>query len=145
MTETLRIDSGLKRVAINGDPDRVIEFNPKDVLFMERFYELIREFETKEAEFSERAAQLEQDDAVDSYGLPANAAERIDLMKDICTFLRERIDRVFGSGTSEKAFGDALGLDMFEQFFTGITPFIETARSEKLVRYSRHGKSSVMK
>lgn len=145
MADSLRIDTGVKRIAINDDPERVIEFNPRDVVFMERFYELIKEFEEAEQNYSARAKALDENQAVDSYGLPANASERIELLRDICEFLREKIDMVFGEGTSQKAFGDALGLDMFEQFFTGITPFIEEARAEKLVQYSRRGKSVVMK
>lgn len=145
MVDSIRIETGLKRIAINDDPDRIIEFNPRDVIFAERFYDLIREFEKAEKEYLARAEELDADDAVDENGLPANAGGRLTLLKDICQFIREKIDLVFGEGTSRIAFGDALELEMFEQFFKGITPFIEASRKEKVVQYSRKGRSKTRK
>jgi hypothetical protein len=63
----------------------------------------------------------------------------------VCEFLEDRIDHLFGAGTSRKAFGDAMTLDMFEQFFTGIIPFVQTARSSKVARYAPGGKRRAMK
>ena len=44
---------------------------------------------------------------------------------------------VFGAGTSEKAFGEAQTLNMFEQFFDGITPYIQGARGQKVSKYRK--------
>jgi hypothetical protein len=50
--------------------------------------------------------------------------------------MRGQIDVLFGEGTSQKAFGNALELGMFEQFFSGITPFVQTVRKEKIAKYT---------
>jgi hypothetical protein len=137
MTDSIRIDTGVKRVAINDDPNRIIEFNPKDVVFAERFYGLIGEFKSAEKDFVSRAEALDAVKEIDELGLPVNAGERIKLLREVCEWAREKIDQVFGEGTSQKAFGDAIGLDLFSQFFEGITPFIEGARGDQVQKYSK--------
>lgn len=131
----IRIDTGVKRLTVNDDPERVITFNPEDVLFVERFYELIKIFQQKEVEFQKRIDELTADEEKDSYGIPVNTPETLELVVEICDFLREQIDKVFGPGTSEAAFGEAQSLSMFEQFFAGIAPFIQSTRSEKAAKY----------
>jgi hypothetical protein len=133
--DSLRIDTGIKRVMINDDPSRVIEFSPEDVAFAEKFYSLIHAFETKQSEYDRRSKAIDENKAVDASGLPANVSDGLALLREVCEFMRGEIDGLFGAGTSQKAFGDARTLDMFVQFFDGITPFIKTARDEKVRRY----------
>ncbi len=135
--DSIRIDSGLKRIAVNGDEKRVIEFNPEDIVFVEKFYGLIKQFEAKEAEFQQRAEEIGAVEGVDELGIPVNTAESIRLALELCDYLRGQIDAVFGAGTSQKAFGEARTLNMFEQFFEGITPFIQGTRKEKMEKYRK--------
>lgn len=133
--DSIKIDLGVKRIAINNDEKRVIEFNPQDIVFVERFYQLIKTFEAQEAEFQMRAKELEADTEKDEFGIPTNTPETLQLVSDLCDFLKEQIDLVFGSGASQTVFGDAKTMNMFEQFFSGITPFIQEARTEKVKKY----------
>ena len=135
--DSIKITTGAVRLCINDDPERVIEFNPTDVLWAERFYNLIGELEAKRAELMERAEQLDAAGGTDANGLPTNMGAGLALLRETCEFLRERIDYLFGPGTSQTVFGDAMTLDMFEQFFTGITPYVQSARSGKVERYSK--------
>ena len=50
--------SNVVRIAINDDPARVIEFNPDDVGFVERFYALIDNVEAKENEIKEKLEEI---------------------------------------------------------------------------------------
>jgi hypothetical protein len=134
--DTIQIDTGVKRIAVNGDPERIIEFSPQDVAWAERFYGLIREFEEKQAEYQARAEVLDSDQ-LDERGLPVDMPKGLALLREMCEFLRGQIDNVFGPGTSKKAFGDAMTLTMFEQFFTGIMPYVQSARAEKVDKYRR--------
>jgi len=52
---SLTIDTGEVRLAINDDPNRVISFNPNDVVFAEKFYQFEQEFLEKEEEFRGKA------------------------------------------------------------------------------------------
>jgi hypothetical protein len=137
MVDTLRIDTGAVRLAINGDESRIIEFNPEDIVFVERFYSLIKEFESKEVEFRAKAEKLAENSELDEYGIPVNTGDNIKLVKELCDYLRTKIDHVFGQGTSAKVFENNQTLNMFEQFFTGITPFVQKARGQKLEKYRK--------
>jgi len=134
--ENLKL-TGIKRISINDNPDNVIEFNPQDILFIERFYAVYREFQAKQVEFDVLSKELDDNkNVLAEDGLPVNFEAGLKFLKDTCIFVREKIDIVFGAGTSQKAFGDALSLEMIEQFFKGVTPFVWEARAEKVQKYS---------
>ena len=133
--DSIRINTGVKRLVVNDDPARVIEFNPEDVLFVERFYELIKVFQQKEVEFQKRIEELKAQEEKDEYGIPVNTPETLGLVMEVCDFLRGQIDNVFGPGTSQAAFAETQSLGMFEQFFAGIAPFIQSSRTEKVAKY----------
>ncbi len=133
----LNINAGEIRLTINNDPDRVIIFNPSDTGFAERFLDLISEFESKAEEYSEKARALDKNIELDAYGLPVNAKEKLALIRDACNYFRGQIDKIFGAGTSDTVFGSVNTLDMFAEFFEGISPFVEQARSEKMQKYAK--------
>jgi hypothetical protein len=134
---SLKIDSGLIRLAINDDPGRVIAFNPKDVVFAEKFYRLIKDFEEKQADFEARAKDLDAVEETDELGLPVNTDERLAYVKEICQFTFDKIDEVFGEGTAEKVFQGVYNLDAIGQFFDGISPYIKAARTQRVEKYSK--------
>lgn len=125
MTDTIQIHSGEKHIAIERDGKQTgeIVINPSDVLFAEKFYRAMGDFESKLDEYQKRNDGLE---AID---------EKLSLLHEACEFIRGRIDEVFGAGTSQAAFGDTLNLDVFSQFFQGITPHVKQVRSEKIAAY----------
>jgi hypothetical protein len=138
--QSLQINTGEIRLAINDDPERVIAFNPSDVMFAERFYKLMGGFEDALKNYQSRIADLEKETAEDDNGVPVNVADRIELMKEISQFMRKEIDSLFGENTSQKAFGDALNLDAFTQFFEGVTPYIQKARTDRVAKYTNSKK-----
>lgn len=133
--QSIYISSSSVRLLVNDDKDRVIEFNPEDLQFIEALYDLISDFEAKEKEFKKRDRALQANKNVDTHGIPQNMKARIKLNRDLCSYMRTKIDELFGEGTSQAAFGKANVSDMFAQFFTGITPFIEVARNKKIKSY----------
>lgn len=142
--DSIQITTGVKRIAINDNPERVIAFNPHDIAFAERFYALMQNFESKQAEYQARAEALDQGTDTDANGLPANLGERIAFMREICEYYYAQIDALFGDGTALTVFEGALGLEMIQQFFEGITPFIQHARQAKVAKYQRRA-AKVMK
>jgi len=127
---------GVVELAINDDPNRVISFVPDDILFAERFYKLLSTLKTKEAEYKQRSDELSQNKRVDEYGIPETAPESLALLHELCDSMRADIDIVFGKGTSQKVFGEHLSLYMIEQFFKGITPYVQSVRQEKTRKYT---------
>jgi hypothetical protein len=135
--ESIRIDVGKKQVCINDDPNRVIEFNPSEVAFADRFYMLIHEFDQKYAEYQRKAKELDKVSSLNELGLPENLSERLTFVRELCESMRTMIDSLFGAGTSQKAFGDVLSLEAICQFFEGITPIIQKSRSPMIAKYTR--------
>jgi len=134
--ESISIDTGVKRICINQDESRVVSFNPSDVLFAEKFYAMYRDFESKQKEFESRAKEIDAHTEVDENGAPANFEERLEFLKEICNFTFDRIDSLFGAGTSQTVFQGEMSVDAIAQFLEGITPFIEKERSEKVKKYT---------
>lgn len=141
----LNINTGEIRLTVNDDENRVIAFNPDDLQFVSRFYSLIKDFEAGEKEYNEKKAILNQVKETDSFGIPVNFEEHMKLLDDTSKFLKERIDYVFGEGTSKAAFGNLNTIDMFEQFLDGITPYIQKSRDNKIKKYTDKNKRNVMK
>lgn len=137
MVDSLRIETGVKRILINDDPNKFIEFDPDDIVFAEKFYELFHEFKTTEKDFMQRAEQLDANKEVDELGMLLNAGERIQLMKDLCQWAKDKIDYLFGEGTSQMIFGDVVKLDPIIQFFNGVAPFFKISRDEKVQKYRK--------
>lgn len=137
--DSLKIQAGV-RLAINGDPSRVVAFNPSDVGFVERLYQLFNYFEAQQAEYERRAAELDAVTEQDANGLPANIAEHFAFMREVCAAMHAQIDSVFGAGTAQTVFEGALDMDMIAQFFDGVLPYIQKTRDEKLAKYARPGK-----
>lgn len=134
--ENAQIDNGDKKFTINGDEARVIIFNPTDTFFAEKFYILTGEMQETLNTYRVRAEEMERDKTKDKNGLTLNILEQIKLQRELCDILREKIDDVFGAGTSQTAFGNTRNLDVFKQFFDAITPFFQTARVEKIAQYT---------
>lgn len=133
--DTLNTNTGVIELAINGDPNKVIAFDPTNVIFAEKFYKMSGEFTQKMTGFQTKAQNFKN--AKDENGVPVDVLDRIALVKDLCLYIHEKIDELFGAGTSEKAFGDSLNLEAIKQFFDGITPYFKAARSAKVNKYSR--------
>lgn len=136
MTQSLTIDTGVIRLAINGDELRVIAFNPNDALFAEKFYKMLGTLQARFTEYQKQAEAVEAKQEVDANGIPLNTGERIELMKEVCVFAREQIDELFGAGTSQTAFEDALSIEAIIQFFEGVKPFVQNARADKVAKYT---------
>jgi len=144
MTDSLRISSGARKILINDGPE-FIEVNASDVVFVERFYAVIREFEAKLEEYKTRGTQIDEKGEVDSAGIPVNLADRIEFIREVCEFMNAKIDQIFGIGTAKKVFGETMSLDMYEQFFNGLEPFIRSARTERVSKYAPNRKGKVLK
>lgn len=132
---TIQIDTGEKRVQITRDGKSAGElvFIPSDILFAERFYALLDELNAKLVEFRLLQAQFKQTKPDE---LPSDMPERIALQRDLCEYMREKIDHIFGKGTSQILFGEVRNLDVYKQFFDGILPFFKLARAERVAQYT---------
>ena len=141
----IKINTGTIRLEVDCDGVKdEISFNPNDVVFMENIYRLMGELQNKKEEYAGVERKLNSNQDTDENGIPVNMKERLSLVLDICSYIKGQIDEIFGAGTSKKLFGNANTLDMFEQFFNGITPYIQSARESKLAQYKNISSGNVM-
>lgn len=134
--QSLSIDTGEIRLAINNDETRIIVLKPNDAIFAEKFYKMLGSFQEKFSEYQTKANAIEANVEEDANGIPLNTGDRIDLLKEVCTYSHERIDDLLGSGSARVIFGDALDIDAIIQFFDGVRPFMEKARADKIAKYT---------
>jgi len=132
----LVIDSGIKRVMINGDPNNYIQFNPSDVAFIERLDKLRNDIYAKDEEYKKRADAIDANTEVDSHGVKKNVSEVIAMRREVGEFMRAKIDDIFGDGVSKKLFGDSIIPEQCLQFLDGITPYIKPVRFAKVAQYA---------
>lgn len=138
---TLNLNTGTVRLKITDDrggPERYLQFNPNDIVFAEKVYNLEQKFLEKQESMEARAAEIDAVEEADKFGLPINTSERLAFIREISEWLRGQIDDVFGEGTSQMVFGDLHDLDVYEQFFEGIRPHFNKARSEKVDQYRKN-------
>lgn len=133
--DTLNTKSGIIELAINGDPENVISFDPTDALFAEKFYRMSSEFTKSMNDFQNKARNFQN--TKDENGIPLDVLDRITLVKDLCLYVRGKIDELFGAGTSQKVFGDSLNFESIAQFFDGILPYFKAARNAKMKKYTK--------
>lgn len=119
--QSLNFEDGLKRLAINGDTNRVIAVNPTDVGIIARYKEKFPEIEKLSAETE-------------------NSEEIPDILDKK---VREFVDYIIGSPVSEIVFGKtncismAGGQTIFENF---LTAYMEYMKPEIKVEYERSKK-----
>ena len=121
-----QVRTGLKSVKILddfGEVRGIFKFNPEDIKSARKANDLVSEFKEKSKVFQERSAEIE------------GAAGQIALLDEIVDYFKSGIDSVWGDGSSKILFGDANTLDMFDDFFDGITPFYEMAAKQRTSKY----------
>jgi len=126
--DSLSITSGKVRLCINDDETRVIEFNPNDLAFTERYILLVDNF------MQRRVDLTKQLDASPGDAIPVGG---LALLREAVDYFRSEIDETFGAGTSTKVFEDAYEIEMFKQFFDGIAPYVQRARAKKTGKYAK--------
>lgn len=124
--ESLQIRTGEIKLQIlddSGEERGIFKFNPEDVKVAERIMGLQEEFQIKQKEFQAKVPECE------------TAEAQVKLLTEIVDYFKGLVDECFGVGTSALVFGDSNTLGMFEDFFTGITPYYQKASEKRLAKY----------
>lgn len=113
----LIFDEGFKEFNINGDPNRVIRFNPTDISIIERAQNVKKEIGEEVKKLDK--IEINDDEAV------AKAVEEVNKI------IKEKINYIFGSDVSETVFGvqsplaSANGVTLAERFIAAAIPIIQ--------------------
>lgn len=122
-TTDVIFEEGYKEFTINGDPTRVIKFNPSDISIIERAQKVRKEI-------SEEVKSLDNLKIEDEEEL-ANAVNQVN------EIVKEKINYIFGSDVSDIAFGlqspiaSANGVTLAERFISAVLPIIQKEIEEE--------------
>ena len=133
--DTLKINTGAISLRIVDDNDNeqgIFKFNPNDIGTANKFFELMQEINSKQLQFQQKEAQIKDDDT----------KSKLDLACEVIEYFENKIDEIFGTGTSQLLFGNAKTIDMFSDFFNGIAPYYEKSSQERMNKYTRKYKLS---
>lgn len=126
--ESLQIKTGLLSLKIlddNGEERGVFSFNPSDIKVARKVTDLLDSYKVKQDEFNEKEKTCETPE------------ERIRLLDEIVDYFKTSIDEVWGENSSKVLFGDASTLQMFDDFFAGITPFYQKESKKRMSKYKK--------
>ena len=112
------LNTGVKRIAIfenetdeaeGIEPRGIFKFNPTDVTEARKIMELQSTYEQEKEEYvaKEKACETELD--------------KFKVLEEFAQMYRNKLDYIYGNGTTQALFGDSLTYDMFGQFFEMIT------------------------
>ncbi len=138
--QNLEFNTGMIELAIQGDPDRILRFNPSDGNVAGGFLGLIDKTNEKLKELSVAEDALQEKRAEMNDLEFAKQKNQMDVGAD--AFFRAELDAIFGTGTAEMVFDRVCvtaatenGSIVFMNFVNALLPFFtETiqARNKKI-------------
>lgn len=122
MTQSINFDEGYKTYEINGDPERVIRFNPSDPGILRR----IVVAKSALSGMSEEVQRIQIN--ADGSSVLEQEAEAVKLIEGK---IKEQINYIFGADISTPAFGlqsplaTLKGVPLYERFCNALLPVLE--------------------
>lgn len=122
-TADVIFEEGYKEFTINGDPSRVIRFNPSDISIIERAQKVKKEISNEVKALDNLKIEDEEE--------LANAVSKVN------EIVKEKINYIFGNNVCDVAFGmqspiaSANGLTLAERFISAVLPIIQKEIEEE--------------
>ncbi len=122
MTQSINFDEGYKTYEINGDPERVIRFNPSDPGILRR----IVAAKSALSGMSEEVQRIRIN--ADGSSVLEQEAGAVKIIEDK---IKEQINYIFGADISSAAFGlqsplaTLKGVPLYERFCNALLPVLE--------------------
>ncbi len=127
--QNLNFDDGSIKLAVQGNPNRLLIFNPTDYNLAAKFYKLVENSETKGKEIREKAKIVEGKDN----------KELIQFLTETDEYFKGELDKVFGDGASELIFNGinimstaSNGDFVLSNFLMALYPYFEKASKSKV-------------
>lgn len=133
----MEISTGL-RIPLTHEGEEIgsLRFDPTDVRFAESLYDFLDDLKQAEKDYAARAEELDKNAGADEYGVSTNARAQLALTREMCGYLHEHIDKLFGANTSALVFGESLSLEAIYDFLDGLAPYLDKAQAERVKKYT---------
>lgn len=123
LINTGRIELDIKR---DGKKVGVFTFNPSDINETKKHAKIVEDLEESQKE------QLDRIKEIDDHGSTLDSVTFMEeFTKDICN----KIDVIYGDGTSDMLFGDCLNVDTIISFFNQLQPYYASASEMRKSKY----------
>lgn len=131
----IRVATGAKRIEVNDNGDYIV-LNFGDNSFPDRFFAMVDRVQERANKAVPEAEKIDAQHEKGSEGyMRATAA----LWRKVHEEIMDEIDKFFGPGTCKKVFGDIVpGIELYEDFFSQLTPYFEQAGKERAQRMSKY-------
>ena len=129
--ETLQVRTGEVRLQIlddQGNKRGIFHFNPNDIESARKIVHLQSELDEKEKEYDARAEKAETDE------------DKVDLLAETVEYFKGLVDEIFYQGASQDVFGDAMTLNRFDDFFSGIMPYYQKSSQARIAEFEKKGR-----
>jgi hypothetical protein len=137
---TIQLDTGIKKVKIqvvNG-VDYDLIFNPNDTLMISQLHDLYFKMVEKSKEI-EKLQETFGEPELDENGVPLDINPVIQETNDFNQLVKDRIDVIFGKGTSQAIYGKTMFysgmLHVYTDLISGLLSFAEPIRAQKVARH----------
>lgn len=131
----IRVNTSVKKIEVNDNGD-FITLNFSDNSFPDRFYGMLENVQNRANDVSAQAAELEEKYGGDKEALTRQQAA---LYRQFHEGIVSEVDALFGPNTCKKVFGDIVpGIELFEDFFTQLTPYFEEYGKERAAKLSKY-------
>lgn len=131
--ENLNILSSEIKLSLNGDKDKIITFDPGNVILRKKFYNFKSIMFQKKREFDIKAKQISEKDI--------NKALKLE--EELYDFIAKNIDDMFGMGTSKKVCNNNKNVDTLCNFLVAIAPYFkqynENIKNKYVNNLKEHG------
>lgn len=157
--DSLRVNNRIKQIEVN-DAGECISIPISDTAFYERFANLMKYFDEKQADIDRRVAELsakypdggnaeKSDDGEDAGRLNVDKlVDEVALYSELCMDICGKLDELFGEGCCRKVFVgiQSPGMELIMDFFEQITPLLNKfakERGERInLKYNRNRKGA---
>lgn len=135
--ESLNIETSKKRLCLNGDESKVIEFNPEDLETRKKFFDASKEIFQKQREYDIAVKEIESEE--DDMKKTEKAFE---LEQNLYNLMKNIIDDIFGNGTSDMITDGKSNIFSLVNFIIAITPYFRAVTDKQKNKYTNNLKSA---
>ena len=135
--ESLNIETSKKRLCLNGDESKVIEFKPEDLDTRKKFFDASKEIFQKQREYDIAVKEIESEE--DDMKKTEKAFE---LEQNLYNLMKSIIDDIFGNGTSDMITDGKSNIFSLVNFIIAITPYFRAVTDKQKNKYTNNLKSA---
>lgn len=135
--ESLNIETSKKRLCLNGDESKIIEFNPEDLDTRKKFFDASKEIFQKQREYDIAVKEIEseQDDM-------KKTEKAFELEQNLYNLMKSIVDDIFGNGTSDMITDGKANIFSLVNFIIAITPYFRAVTDKQKNKYTNNLKSA---